>query len=96
MRRIKEPIEFLLEKGLIFEINRRILHPLGLAIEVDLDSEDELTIKVWDCRDDPEGLLFPPDSLKTGKEKIDKYMEDYGDAALKSRQELLGFLEQEK
>jgi hypothetical protein len=95
MKRIKKPIEFLLENGLLFEINRRVLHPLGLALEVEIDDDGKVIIgSIWDCRSDPEGVLFSPDTWQSGKDKIDKYMEDCGNAAVKSRQEIFGFLEQ--
>lgn len=97
MRRIKKTAEFLLEKGLIFEINRKVLHPLGLALEVIEDDDGKVAIGgLWDCRDDPEGIIFTPDSWEEGKRKIDKYMEDYGNRALETRQEKVGFVIQEK
>ncbi|KKK49671.1 hypothetical protein LCGC14_3132700, partial [marine sediment metagenome] len=48
------------ELGFIQEINRRILHPCGLAIEVivDKDTGEETLGGIWDYRDDPEGLRF--------------------------------------
>lgn len=46
--------------GLVQEINRKILHPLGLALEVTIDDETgaERISGVWDCRDDPKGVIF--------------------------------------
>lgn len=48
------------ELGLVAEINRRILHPLGLALEVQVDDETgaESLGGVWDFRDDPEGIYY--------------------------------------
>lgn len=48
------------EAGYLQEVNRRFLHPLGLALEVRLDKEDgtETLSGVWDYRDDPEGMSF--------------------------------------
>lgn len=48
------------ELGFIQEINRLLLHPLGLALEVIVDSEtgEERIERVWDGRDDPEGWTF--------------------------------------
>ena len=43
IKKIKESAEFLVDSGLLFEINRKILHPLGLAIEVVV--EDDGTTK---------------------------------------------------
>lgn len=33
----------LLDSGIIFEINRRVLHPLGLALAVEVDDEGNCT-----------------------------------------------------
>ena len=34
IKRVADPAKLLLETGLLFDINRSILHPLGLALEV--------------------------------------------------------------
>lgn len=47
------------ELGLLHEVNRRVLHPIGLALEVIIDSNDKTYFgQVWDKRDDPEGIIF--------------------------------------
>lgn len=49
------------ERGYLQELNRRFLHPLGLALEVGVDNDGvERFGNVWDYRDDPEGLIFAP------------------------------------
>ena len=53
-------IEEFQEKGYLQEVNRRFLHPLGLALEVIIDEADG-SVKlggIWDSRDDPEGIVF--------------------------------------
>lgn len=57
--------------GYLLEANRRFFHPLGLALEVDLDSDGKHIIAVWDCRDDPEGVNFA-DGLLDRQEMRDK------------------------
>ena len=54
------PIKEFRKLGFIQEINRRLLHPCGLALEVILDKEtgEETLGGVWDYRDDPEGMAF--------------------------------------
>jgi len=42
IKRIAEPGQYLMDTGLLFEINRRVLHPFGLALEVIVHEEDEL------------------------------------------------------
>lgn len=47
------------ELGLVHELNRKFLHPLGLALEVIVEDDgSERLGGIWDCRDDPEGFLF--------------------------------------
>ena len=48
------------EAGYLQELNRRFLHPLGLALEVVVDEEtgEERLGRIWDYREDPEGLIF--------------------------------------
>jgi hypothetical protein len=59
------------ELGFIQEINRRLLHPCGLALEVivDLDTGATSLGGVWDYRDDPEGMAFGEDVLDVEKAK---------------------------
>jgi hypothetical protein len=57
------------EIGLVQEINRRFLHPLGLAMEVIIDAEtgEERIERFWDNRDDPEGWNFAPGIIDADK-----------------------------
>jgi hypothetical protein len=54
------PIKEFREKGYLQELNRRFLHPLGLALVVSIDDDtgEEYIDGVWDCIDDPEGILY--------------------------------------
>lgn len=56
------------ELGYVQELNRQFLHPLGLAIEVNLhDDGTESLGRVWDCRDDPEGIVFGENTIELAK-----------------------------
>jgi hypothetical protein len=47
--------------GFLQEVNRLVLHPAGLALEVTFDDDDPdnpWISGVWDYRDDPEGIWF--------------------------------------
>ena len=47
------------EQGYLQELNRRFLHPLGLALEIVVDDDgDERLGGIWDYRDDPEGIYY--------------------------------------
>jgi len=50
--------------GYLQELNRRFLHPLGMALEVVVDDDgSERFGGVWDCRDDPEGMVYAEGEL---------------------------------
>lgn len=57
--------------GYLQEVNRQFLHPLGLALEVEIDDEtgSESLGGIWDYRDDPEGMLFADGMIDLGKVK---------------------------
>lgn len=60
-----DPAEFR-DAGFLQEVNRQFFHPLGLALEVDVVTG---RMRVWDYRDDPEGIVFtfPPDVGKADR-----------------------------
>lgn len=63
---------FLSDSGLLFEINRRVLHPRGLALEVIEDDDGTLTMsqELQDHRGNIGGICFGEDSIETGQKKL--------------------------
>lgn len=54
--------------GLLQEVNRLVLHPLGMALETKTFSDgSEHLGGIWDFRDDPEGIIFDNDYAKPEK-----------------------------
>ena len=49
------PPSTLRDEGYLQEVNRGFFHPLGLALELDMEDG---SLKVWDYREDPEGIRF--------------------------------------
>jgi hypothetical protein len=81
------------ELGLLAELNRTFLHPLGMALEVIVDDEgNEKLGGIWDYRDDPEGVLYGKNSFPV--EKIKKAQE-FIEMKHKQRMEVLGFVYQD-
>lgn len=77
--------------GYLQEVNRRFLHPPGLALEiVREDDGSEHLGGVWDYRDDPEGMEFGGVDLAPYAEKIDGEWE----AKRATREPALGFMVQ--
>lgn len=59
------------EHGYLQELNRKFLHPLGLALEVVLEKDgSERFGEVWDSRDDPEGMFYGPDMIDPEKARV--------------------------
>lgn len=54
--------------GFLQEINRQLLHPCGLALEVVIGPDgSEQFGGIWDERDDPEGIVYGPDMIDPEK-----------------------------
>jgi hypothetical protein len=85
------------EKGYLQELNRRFLHPLGLALEVvrDEDTGEETLGGIWDCRDEDEGIYY--DLKNSDEERIERFEknESFIDSEFKrmseKRKQKLGF-----
>ena len=79
------------ELGYLSELNRQFLHPLGLAIEVEVnEAGDEFFGEVWDSREDKEGILFSEisDDQKKKGERITEEQKNRGE----ERKSSLGFV----
>lgn len=51
-------IEEFREAGYLQELNRNFLHPLGLALEVEITPDGERLGGVWDYREDEDGMWY--------------------------------------
>lgn len=79
------------EEGYLQELNRRFLHPLGLALEVFVEDDGEMRFGgVWDYRDDPEGMIFGQDILESDEFK--KHFENVVDQMIDRRPERMAAL----
>jgi len=85
------------EKGYLQELNRRFLHPLGLALEVKIEDDGtEVLGGVWDYREDLEGIYYDLENsdetrinnFKRKKNFIDSELQIIGDNRMKK----LGFI----
>lgn len=87
--------KFLNDTGLLFEINRQVLHPLGLALSVSIQKDRTVVFGgILDCRHDPEGWIFADEELQDGARKLQAYMGEHGNKALITREKALGFVVQ--
>ena len=92
---VVDPIQYLRDTGLLFEINRTILHPFGLALAVHVDDEisgtTEFSCSLWDYRNDPEGVLFRKDDFHSGMENLLTFLNKFGIHKLNERKKRIGF-----
>lgn len=88
------------DAGYLQEVNRQFLHPLGLALELARDVDDDTGEKgpwrisgVWDYRDDPEGMMYDPAVLSSpdGQAKAERVRAERAEKAV-VRAKNLGFI----
>jgi hypothetical protein len=90
--------KFLIDKGLVFEINRKVLHPLGLALIIDLDPQNKKRLIITGILEtqDQEGFLYDDETFAVGDKKYNQYLKEEGNDRLEFRKNKLNFIEQEK
>lgn len=95
MKKVKNFERFLLDTGLLFEINRQVLHPLGLALAISIDNENEDKVKVdtlFDAREELEGIYYSDEVFNDSIKKFEKYLElPINDKRDENRVEKLGY-----
>lgn len=87
--------EELYNTGLLFEINRRVLHPLGLAMSVQVEDDGMVDIAPLVRTSDPEGIHYWPETLEEGFKKYQTFMKAGGLERMRRREAALGYIEQE-
>lgn len=59
-------IKDFVEEGYLQELNRQFLHPLGLALSIQIDDDGKYNLSdIIDNRDDPEGIIFDESLAKS-------------------------------
>lgn len=96
MKRVS--ISRLVDDGLLFEINRQVLHPLGMALAVVVDSSNQSTPEsvVLLETDDAEGVLFDESNFIDGASKFSNYFKKAGEDRVSKRYETLGYIRQSR
>ena len=88
---IKEFREF----GFLQEVNRQFFHPLGLALEIKIDDdENEYLGDIWDFREDPEGIIYGEVNEELHKARIEKFnrVKEFQKEKFKLRENTLGYI----
>lgn len=83
--------QFLIDSGLLFEINRTIMHPMGLSLGFKQKESGGLETIIRDTRQTPEQAVFDDEVYKRGVRKLRKFMRSYGDEQIRKRIKKLGW-----
>jgi len=94
MKRIKGFARYMVDNGLLFEINRQVLHPLGLALvaDVDYDNPKYLRLDGLYKTDDAEGVLYDPETFETNQKVYQTFLDKEGRGKLSNRKRILGYI----
>lgn len=95
--KITDPAHFLHESGLLYRINREILHPLGMALSIQLPDyadppTETITTQLCAFDDDEEGIIFDDEVMMKAQARETKFMTEVGQQKLDARQNKLGFV----
>ncbi len=89
MKKIDQPVDFLIGKGLLFEMNRQVLHPLGLELRLEaVPGGTETSIQLWDNRDNPGLLVFSPEQYQQGRSAYEAYISERGRQNIQKRRKM--------
>lgn len=86
--------QFLVDSGLLFEINRTVLHLFGLALAIERDQKTgqlRLASQLKDNREHPEALTYDANTWELGRMKLEKFMEEFGNGQIEKRDDALGW-----
>lgn len=88
MKTIEDPVHFLVDHGLLFELNRQILHPLGLQLGIETDEGGVSRLELLDNRDSPEPIFFTAEEFEEGRARYEGYMRDHGRRNIQKRRRI--------
>lgn len=87
--KLDQPASFLVDNGILFEINRQVLHPLGLELNLQATADGETCeIVVEDNRGVPEPIYFTPGEFEEGRRKYQAYMRENGRRNIQKRRQI--------
>lgn len=86
---VEKPAVFLEENGILFEMNRQVLHPLGLELHLTCGEDGELArLEIVDNRDRPEPIFFSSEAFENGRERYQRYMAEQGKRNVQKRRQI--------
>ncbi len=86
MKQIDRPVRFLVEHGIMFELNRQVLHPLGMQLNIQLDEQgDGYRVELLDNRASPTPITFSREEYEEGREQYELYLQEHGKKNMQKR-----------
>jgi hypothetical protein len=86
---IDKPAHFLKDQGILFEINRHVLHPLGLELALTCDEDGELVrLEILDNRTTEGPIFFSSEAFEEGRQKFEQYMAEHGRRNIQKRRQM--------
>lgn len=82
--------KFLADSGLLFELNRTVLHLVGVALTVKLDAKGNHTLSFKDGRAAPHEVKFDAATIEMGRMKLEKFMAEFGHRQMDRRTAKMG------
>lgn len=90
VREVPRPVEYMLKSGMLFELNRVLLHPVGFSLEArPVPGGRGMTLALLDYTADPV-VTFDPDTFQMGQRKWRKWYREIGAVAHNLRRRKLG------
>ena len=87
--KIENPVQFLVDNGLLFEMNRQVLHPLGLELHFHLDEDGRVTgVDLLDNREGIQPISFSPEVFGAGRERYEQYLDAHGRRNIQRRRQI--------
>lgn len=87
--KIENPVQFLRDNGILFEMNRQVLHPLGLELEFVLNEEGRLTsIDLLDNRESLHPIAFSAETFQEGRAAYEEYLNEDGRKNMQKRRKV--------
>lgn len=81
---------YLVDSGLLFEINRLFLHPFGIGLTVKQNEQGKGVIGLKDSRPEPGDLVFGKEALEENRRKFVRFLRAYGSKQMSRRERKLG------
>jgi len=86
---IEHPASFLEENGILFEMNRQVLHPLGFELRFQLGDDGGLRgIELVDNRASAQPIFFSTEAFDQGRQKYETYMQEHGRRNIQKRRQI--------